>query len=119
MNMNNLPLIAVVLVFTVFPVQAQQKSVRLSIATGGTGGVYYPLGGGLANVLSKNLLAVEATAEVTSASVDNIKLIGARKADVPSAWRIRRVTASTAPASSRRGSPSVRSQCSTRTRASG
>ena len=31
----------------------QQKTI--SIGTGGTGGVYYPLGGGLANVLSKYL----------------------------------------------------------------
>lgn len=59
---------------------AQQK--RLSIATGGTGGVYYPLGGGLANVLSRAIPGVEATAEVTSASVDNIKLVGAGRADV-------------------------------------
>jgi TRAP transporter TAXI family solute receptor len=61
------------------PARAQQ---RLSIATGGTGGVYYPLGGGLANVLSKSLPGVEATAEVTSASVDNVKLVGAGKADL-------------------------------------
>jgi len=82
MDMKQLPLLAVSLAFTALPVPAQQKSVRLSIATGGTGGVYYPLGGGLANVLSKSLPAVEATAEVTSASVDNVKLIGAGKADV-------------------------------------
>jgi TRAP transporter TAXI family solute receptor len=82
MDMKRLPLLAVSLVFTAFPVPAQQKTVRLSIATGGTGGVYYPLGGGLANVLSKSLPAVEATAEVTSASVDNVKLVGAGKADV-------------------------------------
>jgi uncharacterized protein len=61
------------------PAHAQQ---RLSIATGGTGGVYYPLGGGLANVLSKALPGTEATAEVTSASVDNVKLVGAGKADL-------------------------------------
>jgi len=30
---------------------------NLSIATGGTGGVYYPLGGGLAEVLSKHVPA--------------------------------------------------------------
>jgi hypothetical protein len=59
-----------------------QKVVRLSIATGGTGGVYYPLGGGVAAVLSRHLTGVEATAEVTSASVDNVKLVGAGKADV-------------------------------------
>jgi len=64
------------------PALAQQKTVRLSIATGGTGGVYYPLGGGLAGVLSKALPGVEATAEVTSASVDNVKLVGAGKADI-------------------------------------
>src|SRR6266542_3775809 len=61
---------------------AQQGTRRLSIATGGTGGVYYPLGGALANVLGKALPGVEATAEVTSASVDNVKLIGAGKADI-------------------------------------
>ena len=55
---------------------------RLSIATGGTGGVYYPLGGGLANVLTKSLNGVEATAEVTSASVDNVKLVGSGRADI-------------------------------------
>jgi TRAP transporter TAXI family solute receptor len=59
---------------------AAAQQTRLSIATGGTGGVYYPLGGGLANVLSKSIPGVEATAEVTSASVDNIKLVGAGKA---------------------------------------
>jgi TRAP transporter TAXI family solute receptor len=54
-----------------------QVKTRLSIATGGTGGVYYPLGGGLAALISKNLPGVEATAEVTTASVDNMKLVHA------------------------------------------
>ena len=80
--MNKAPLFAVALVFAAGPGRAQEKSVKLSIATGGTGGVYYPLGGGLANMLTKALPAVEATAEVTSASVDNIKLVGAGKADI-------------------------------------
>lgn len=61
---------------------AAAQQLRLSIATGGTGGVYYPLGGALANVISKSIPGVEATAEVTSASVDNIKLVGAGKADI-------------------------------------
>jgi len=59
-----------------------QKTVRLSIATGGTGGVYYPMGGGMANILSKYIPYVEATAEVTSASVDNCLLVGAGKSDL-------------------------------------
>jgi hypothetical protein len=59
-----------------------QKQVRLSIATGGTGGVYYPMGGGMANILSKHIPYAEATAEVTAASVDNCLLVGATKADM-------------------------------------
>jgi len=55
--------------------------VRLSIATGNTGGVYYPYGGGLAKVISESL-RVQATAEVTAASVDNLKLIQQRKVDI-------------------------------------
>ncbi len=59
-----------------------QKTVRLSIATGGTGGVYYPLGGGMANVISKYIPYTEATAEVTTASVDNCRLVGAGKGEL-------------------------------------
>ncbi len=59
---------------------AQQKT--MSIGTGGTGGVYYPLGGAVANVLSKNLPNLQATAEVTGGSVDNLKLIGAGKSEL-------------------------------------
>jgi TRAP transporter TAXI family solute receptor len=59
-----------------------QKTVRLSIATGGTGAVFYPLGGGMANIISKYLPYAEATAEVTAASVDNCRLIGARKVEL-------------------------------------
>jgi len=55
---------------------------RLSIATGNTGGVYYPYGGGLARVISQHIPRVQATAEVTAASVDNLKLIQRGKADI-------------------------------------
>ena len=53
--------------------------VNLSIATGGTGGVYYPMGGGMANILSKAIPGLQATAEVTGGSVDNMRLIGTGK----------------------------------------
>lgn len=55
---------------------------RLSIATGNTGGVYYPYGGGLAKVISESIPRVEVTAEVTAASVDNLKLIQLGKVDI-------------------------------------
>src|SRR4051794_41978973 len=55
-------------------VHAQQKT--MSIGTGGTGGVYYPLGGAVANGLSKALPNVTATAEVTGGSLHKIKMVG-------------------------------------------
>lgn len=57
-------------------------TTRLTVATGGTGGVYIILGGGLADVLSDNIDGVQATAQETSASVDNMLLIGTGDADV-------------------------------------
>lgn len=55
---------------------------RLSIATGGTGGVYYVYGGALAQVLSRHLQGVEATAEVTAASVENLSFLAQGSADL-------------------------------------
>jgi uncharacterized protein len=55
------------------------QAQNVSIATGGTGGVYYPLGGGMAAVLSKHVQGMQATAEVTGGSVANLQLIGTGK----------------------------------------
>ncbi len=73
--------------FSLFPFLAacsgsNSQAQFLSIATGGTGGVYYPYGGGIAKLLNENLPGVRATAEVTAASVDNLKLIRDNKADI-------------------------------------
>ena len=59
-----------------------QTQQRISIATGGMGGVYFPLGGAIAAVISKYIPNVEAAAEVTAASVDNCKLVAAKKSDL-------------------------------------
>jgi len=58
---------------------ASAQAQNLSIATGGTGGVYYPLGGGMAAALSKYVPGMQATAEVTGGSVANLQLIGTGK----------------------------------------
>jgi len=55
---------------------------QLSIATGGTGGVYYPLGGGFATVIRENVEGYDATVSETNASVDNMVLIGDGGADL-------------------------------------
>lgn len=54
---------------------------QLIIATGGTGGTYYPLGGGMADLIGKNA-GVTATAQATGASAENIRLIRDKKADI-------------------------------------
>jgi len=66
----------------VLPPAMAQTPNRISITTGGTGGVYYPMGGGMANILSKYVPGLQATAEVTGGSVDNLKLINAGKSEV-------------------------------------
>lgn len=55
---------------------------QLVIATGGTGGVYYPLGGGLANVIGDTIEGYTATISETNASVDNMLLIQSGGADI-------------------------------------
>jgi TRAP transporter TAXI family solute receptor len=72
--------LALVVALLVAPVIVAQEKISLAIGTGGTGGVYYPLGGGLAAALSKYVPGMQATAEVTGGSVDNLKLIGSGKA---------------------------------------
>ena len=59
-----------------------EGKLRLVIGTGGTGGVFFPYGGGLARVFTEKLEIAEATAEVTGGSVDNLKLIQVGDADL-------------------------------------
>ena len=59
-----------------------QGKVNIFVASGPTTGVYYPLGGGLADVLTKFVPNLNATAGTTDGSMANLLLIGQGKADV-------------------------------------
>jgi uncharacterized protein len=90
MKLKSLLVVAAVAGFGVSAAEAQQTK-QLSIATGGTGGVYYPLGGGFGNILGKELPGVTATAQVTGGSVANLQLTASGKVDlcfsqVDAAW---------------------------------
>ena len=61
---------------------AQQSLLRLSMGTGGTGGVFYIMGGGIAKILTKYVPNTEVTVEVTGGSVDNCRLLKSNKADL-------------------------------------
>jgi TRAP transporter TAXI family solute receptor len=54
---------------------ASGDKLRLIVGTGGTGGVFFPYGGGLARILTEKMPNTEATAQETGGSVDNMKLI--------------------------------------------
>lgn len=54
-------------------VQAQEK--RLVIGTASTGGTWYPLGGGVATIITKHVKNVSATAIPSGASIENIRAI--------------------------------------------
>jgi TRAP transporter TAXI family solute receptor len=82
MKRNGLLISGLALGAALFAGVAVAQQANIAIATGGTGGVYYPMGGGMANVLSKYLPGVEATARVTGGSVDNLKLIGSQQSEV-------------------------------------
>lgn len=47
----------------------------INIATGGTAGTYYPLGGAIAEILNKNISGVSASAQSTGASVANVNML--------------------------------------------
>jgi len=72
------------LVLSVAVAGAQRLS--FSIVTGGTGGVWYPLGGAIGGVVSKYVPNTDATAEVTTAAIDNLKLLTAGKAGMAFAY---------------------------------
>lgn len=74
--------ILVTMLFGVAAATAAYANKNLSIGTGATGGVYYALGGGLAKMLTDKLPGTQVTAEVTGASVDNLKFIKSGKMDV-------------------------------------
>ncbi|MDI7260930.1 MAG: TAXI family TRAP transporter solute-binding subunit [Thermodesulfobacteriota bacterium] len=73
--------IIMILVFGVSSAWAQ-KEVHLSIATGGKGGIYYSLGGAMADILSKYIPYADIRVEETKGIVNNCLLVNTEKADL-------------------------------------
>lgn len=71
---------ALVLVFGLAGVA--QATEYLNVATGGTSGTYYPLGGDIATLLTNKVAGVEATAQATGASQENLRLLNAGDAEL-------------------------------------
>ena len=54
----------------------------ISIATGGTAGTYYPLGGDIANLFNTVIPDMKASAQATGGSADNLRLINGYEAEL-------------------------------------
>jgi TRAP transporter TAXI family solute receptor len=54
----------------------------INVLTGGTSGVYYPLGVALANAIGKAMPAVKTSVQATKASVENLNLLQAGRGEV-------------------------------------
>ncbi|EEG76239.1 TAXI family TRAP transporter solute-binding subunit [Dethiobacter alkaliphilus] len=76
--------VAIVLVGIVlgYNLLRDQRPQLMVIATGSPGGAYYPLGGAMGEVISRNLEGVRLDAESTNASVENIRLVGNGESDL-------------------------------------
>lgn len=62
--------------------QASSKVFNMSISTGATSGTYYPLGTAIASVVSNAGIGVNMTAESTSGSIENARLIGQKQTEI-------------------------------------
>ncbi len=60
--------------------EAPKETRRLALATAGTGGAWYPIGGGIADLVNKKLAGVEMAAEVTQGGIENVRLVHDNKA---------------------------------------
>lgn len=76
-----LTLTAMLIVSVVLTGCAQQKT-NLILATGGTSGTYYPFGGSMAQIFNSKIENMNVTAQATGASVENLKLIGQKEAEL-------------------------------------
>ncbi|MBI5120533.1 MAG: TAXI family TRAP transporter solute-binding subunit [Rhodospirillales bacterium] len=72
-------LVAAALVATSMPVQAQQF---VNVLTGGTSGVYYPMGNAMSNVFGKAMPGAKVTVQATKASVENLNLLEAGRGEL-------------------------------------
>lgn len=64
------------------PEAAPVKSVKMILATGGTAGTYYPYGGAIAQIWNSKIPGMNVTAQATGASVENIKLVNKKEAEL-------------------------------------
>ncbi len=74
--------VACLAALSITPGHVAAADVFLTLASGSPGGVYYPLGGGMANIIEKMIPGVRCTSTSTGASVENCRMVGGGSADL-------------------------------------
>ncbi|MBP5443833.1 MAG: TAXI family TRAP transporter solute-binding subunit [Treponema sp.] len=59
----------------------QNSKKNFILATGGTGGTYYPFGGAIANIWNTKIENMNVTAQATGASAENLRLVSKEEAE--------------------------------------
>lgn len=81
--MKKLPVLALALLLSLCLVATSANAATfLSIATGGTSGTYYPLGGDIANLFNSTIPDIKANAQATGGTAENLRLINAGDAEL-------------------------------------
>ncbi|MBN2873835.1 MAG: TAXI family TRAP transporter solute-binding subunit [Spirochaetales bacterium] len=81
MKKLSIALIIIALVASIMACGAP-KQTFVSVASGGTGGTYYPLAGAMATIWNEGIKGMNASAQTTGASVANVNLLREGKADI-------------------------------------
>ncbi len=61
---------------------APTKPTRMILATGGTAGTYHPYGGDLAQIFNSKIPNTNVTAQVSGASIENLRLVNKKEAEL-------------------------------------
>jgi TRAP transporter TAXI family solute receptor len=61
--------------------EMELEDLFITVATGGTSGVYYPIGGAISNIIEKEL-GIDSSVQATGASVENVNLINTGRAEI-------------------------------------
>jgi TRAP transporter TAXI family solute receptor len=80
--MNRLPVAAIVASALVLAAPAAKAQQSINILTGGTSGIYYPLGVALGEIYDKKIPNVKTQVQATKASVENLILLERDRGDV-------------------------------------
>jgi TRAP transporter TAXI family solute receptor len=85
-----------------------QGKFSFSIVSGGTGGVWYPLGGAIGGLIGQKVPNTDATSEATTAAIDNLKLLAAGRAGLAFCYDYHVVWANEGKVVGLSGKPNVR-----------